>query len=66
MKTSIASLLNVVDILSTKRLVMEVAAVRKAEELWGGEAAAPDSAVEAEVDATAAGVAETETSEEQT
>ncbi len=38
-KTRPASLLNIVDILSTKRLVMEVAAVRKAEELWGSEAA---------------------------
>ncbi len=30
-----ASVLNVVDILSNRTLVMEVAAVRKAEELWG-------------------------------
>ncbi len=30
-----ASVLNVVDILSSRMLVMEVAAVRKAEELWG-------------------------------
>ncbi len=34
-KTLPASLLNVVDILSCKKLVMEVAAVRKAEQLWG-------------------------------
>ncbi len=41
-----ASLLNVVDILSSKRLVMEVAAVRKAEELWGGETAVTVAATE--------------------
>lgn len=34
-KTLPASLLNVGDILSYKKLVMEVAAVRKAEQLWG-------------------------------
>lgn len=34
-KTMPASLLNVVDILSYKMLLMTVAAVRKAEELWG-------------------------------
>ncbi len=34
-KTMPASLLNVVDILSYKRLLMTVAAVRKAEQLWG-------------------------------
>jgi len=34
-KTIPANLLNVVDILSHKTLVMEVAAVRRAEELWG-------------------------------
>lgn len=34
-KTTPASLLNVVDILSRKMLLMTVAAVRKAEELWG-------------------------------
>jgi len=34
-KTMPASLLNVVDILSRKMLLMTVAAVRKAEELWG-------------------------------
>ena len=34
-KTMPASLLNVVDILSCKRLLMTVAAVHKAEELWG-------------------------------
>lgn len=34
-KTMPASLLNVVDILSGKMLLMTVAAVRKAEELWG-------------------------------
>ena len=34
-KTLPANLLNVVDILSHKALIMEVAAVRKAEELWG-------------------------------
>ena len=34
-KTMPASLLSVVDILSCKRLLMTVAAVRKAEELWG-------------------------------
>ena len=34
-KTLPASLLNVVDILSFKRLLMTVAAVRKAERLWG-------------------------------
>ena len=36
-RTLPAGLLNVVDILSCKKLVMEVAAVRKAEELWGEE-----------------------------
>ncbi len=36
-KTMPASILNVVDILSYKRLLMTEAAVRKAEELWGGE-----------------------------
>jgi large subunit ribosomal protein L4 len=35
-KTLPANLLNIVDILSCKRLLMEVAAVRKAERLWGG------------------------------
>ena len=35
-KTLPANLLNVVDILSRKMLLMEVAAVRKAEQLWGG------------------------------
>ncbi len=35
-KTTPASLLNVVDILTYKMLLMTVAAVRKAEELWGG------------------------------
>ncbi len=34
-KTLPASLLNVVDILSCKMLLMEVTAVRKAEQLWG-------------------------------
>ena len=34
-KTLPANLLNVVDILAHKALIMEVAAVRKAEELWG-------------------------------
>jgi large subunit ribosomal protein L4 len=34
-----ASVLNVLDILSNKALVMEVGAVRKAEELWGEESA---------------------------
>ncbi len=34
-KTMTTSLLNVVDMLSYKRLLMTVAAVRKAEELWG-------------------------------
>lgn len=34
-KTLPANLLNVVDILSHKTLVMEVAAIRRAEELWG-------------------------------
>jgi len=34
-KTMPANLLNVVDILSYKMLLMEVAAVRKAEQLWG-------------------------------
>ena len=34
-KTIPASLLNVVDILSRKKLLMTVAAVRKAEQLWG-------------------------------
>ena len=36
-KTIPASLLNVVDLLSYKMLVMTVAAVRKAEQLWGKE-----------------------------
>jgi len=35
-KTLPANILNVVDILSCKRLLMTEAAVRKAEELWGG------------------------------
>ncbi len=35
-KTMLASLLNVVDILAYKRLLMTKEAVRKAEELWGG------------------------------
>jgi large subunit ribosomal protein L4 len=35
-KTLPANILNVVDILSYKRLLMTEAAVRKAEELWGG------------------------------
>lgn len=34
-KTLPANLLNIVDILSHKKLLMEVAAVRKAEQLWG-------------------------------
>ena len=34
-KTTPASLLNVVDLLSYKMLLMTVAAVRKAEQLWG-------------------------------
>jgi ribosomal protein L4 len=34
-KTIPADLLNVVDILSRKKLLMTVPAVRKAEELWG-------------------------------
>ena len=34
--TRLAAVLNVVDILASKALVMEVAAVRKAEQLWGG------------------------------
>jgi large subunit ribosomal protein L4 len=36
-KTLPANLLNVVDLLSHQTLVMEVAAVRKAEEIWGGD-----------------------------
>ncbi len=39
-----ASVLNVVDILSNKTLVMEVAAVRKAEELWGSNDATGETA----------------------
>ena len=35
-KTMPASLLNVVDVLSRKKLLMTVPAVRKAEEIWGG------------------------------
>ncbi len=38
-KTRPASVLNVLDIISNKALVMEVGAVRKAEELWGEEPA---------------------------
>lgn len=38
-KTRPASVLNVLDIISNKALVMEVGAVRKAEELWGEESA---------------------------
>jgi len=30
-----AAVLNVVDVLASRRLLMEVAAVRRAEELWG-------------------------------
>jgi len=44
-KTLPASLLNVIDILSHKRLLMSVTAVRRAEQLWGkksqGESSAP-------------------------
>jgi large subunit ribosomal protein L4 len=44
-RTLPANLLNVLDILSQKRLLMTVAAVRKAEQLWGkksqGESSAP-------------------------
>lgn len=46
-KTRPASVLNIVDILSTRRLVMEVAAVRKAEELWGSGDATGDATAEA-------------------
>ncbi len=54
-KTTPASLLNVVDILSNKMLLMTVAAVRKAEELWGerlskGESDAPLRDIAASVD----------------
>jgi len=42
-KTTPAGLLNVVDILSHKRLLMTVAAVRNAEELWGETQAKGDS-----------------------
>lgn len=38
-KTMLANLLNVVDLLSYKMLLMTVSAVRKVEELWGGKAA---------------------------
>jgi ribosomal protein L4 len=65
-ETRPASLLNVVDILSTKRLVMEVPAVRKTEELWGDGAAVAvavaDPVDPAEVDAALA----VGTTEEQT
>jgi len=36
-KTLPANLLNVVDLLSHKALLMEVSAVRKAEQIWGKE-----------------------------
>ncbi len=36
-RTLPVDLLNVVDVLNTKKLIMTVDAVRKAEELWGGE-----------------------------
>jgi len=54
-KTMSASLLNVVDILSCKMLLMTVAAVRRAEELWGnglsqGEDDAPLRGITASVD----------------
>lgn len=38
-KTMLANLLSVVDLLSYKMLLMTVSAVRKVEELWGGKAA---------------------------
>jgi len=38
-QTRPANLLNVLDVLSSKALVMELAAVRKAEQLWGKQAA---------------------------
>ena len=60
-KTSPARLLNVVDILSTKLLVMEVAAVREAEKLWGEDTVAVVNAVEE----PAAETTETESTEEQ-
>ena len=44
-KTMPANLLNVVDILSYKMLLMEVAAVRKAEQLWGLSQEAGNAAV---------------------
>jgi len=44
-KTMPANLLNVVDILSYKMLLMEVAAVRKAEQLWGLSQEAANAAV---------------------
>jgi len=52
-----ASVLNVVDILSSKMLVMEVPAARRAEELWGStdtatDAAAAEADVETAADAT--------------
>ena len=54
-KTMPASLLNVVDILSCKKLLMTVPAVRKAEELWGekspeGGSGAPVRGITASVD----------------
>ncbi len=42
-KTLPASLLNVLDILSNKRLLMTVAAVRKVEQLWGKRSSEGDS-----------------------
>jgi large subunit ribosomal protein L4 len=42
-KTLPANLLNVVDILAHKALVMEVAAVRRAEELWGKDSSGEES-----------------------
>ena len=53
-KTIPASLLNVVDLLSYKRLLMTVSAVRKAEELWGEES--PQGGSDAPLSGVAASV----------
>ncbi|MFC1953011.1 50S ribosomal protein L4 [Chloroflexota bacterium] len=48
-KTTPANLLNVLDILSHKKMLMTVAAVRSTEELWGGGSNAPVRGIAASV-----------------
>ena len=42
--TSPAPILNVVDVMANRMVVMELAAVRKAEQIWGGAQEAPEAA----------------------